>query len=417
MIKYSVRYALVFLLCIYFFTKSVFAQAPIKTDSVQAIKKVRPKDIFDVLSKKFKRKIEIDTLEIKTYENHDSSKATVFSLLPYINYSLATRWAFGGMVSNYYYLDKKYGTNLSTTDILAVYTFREQLIIRAKSTIWPKANKYNFVGDWRFMKYPSFTFGLGPNTSFKDRVLINYNYIRIYQNVFKELYKSFYAGLGYKIDYHYNVKQLSTGFVSDFDRYLVGNQNTTVASGPTVNLLYDSRGNLMNPIGNRFYGYLSYRYNTPFLGSNNEWQSLIIDVRKYVKLPLRSTNVLAFWSYNWLTFGGNPAYLDLPSTGWDANDNQGRGYIQGRFRSSNLVSFETEYRFSITRNKVLGGVIFGSVQSVSNLKTFDFETAYPAIGSGIRLKINKFTNTNLSIDFAIGVKGAKSVFFNLGEIF
>ena len=396
---------------------SVYAQNRNQSDSLLRVRKVRTKDIFDVLSKTFKRKITIDTLEIKSYENHDSSKATVFSLLPYINYSLATRWAFGGMVSSYFYMDKNHNTNLSTTDVLAVYTFREQLIVRAKSTIWPKANKYNFVSDWRFMKYPSFTFGLGPNTNFKDRVLVNYNYIRIYQNVFKKLFKSFYAGLGYKLDYHYNVKQLTKGFTSDFGRYIEGNQTTTIASGPTINLLYDSRGNLMNPLGDRFYGYLSYRYNTSYLGSNNDWQSLIFDVRKYIKLPFRSTNVLALWSYNWLTFGGNPAYFDLPSTGWDANDNQGRGYIQGRLRSSNLISFEAEYRFSITKNKVLGGVIFGNVQSVSNMKTMVFDKAYPAIGSGIRLKINKFTNTNLSIDFAVGVKGSKSIFFNLGETF
>ncbi len=59
-----------------------------------------------------------------------------------------------------------------------------------------------------------------------------------------------------------------------------------------------------------------------------------------------SPNILALWSYNWLTLSGTPPYLMLPSTGWDKTFNTGRGYIQGRFRSNNMLDAEAEYRDS-----------------------------------------------------------------------
>jgi len=413
---YSSGQYLVCILFLVFSIRSSFAQIPVQIDTTKEVKMVRPKDIFDVLAKTFRKKLGADSIEIE-YVNPDSTKVTALSLLPYVNYSLVTNWAFGGKVGTYFYLNKKVPTDMSTTDFGVIYTFRHQLLVKAKSSIWTKANKYNLIGDWRFMKYPSLTYGLGPGTTKSDQALINYDYLRIYQNIFDEVSGPFYVGIGYKLDYHYNVFQFPIDFISDFEKYKEGNQKTTIASGPTLNFLYDSRGNCMNPLGGRFYGYVNYRYNSPIFGSDNSWQSLIVDTRKYFNLPLKSTNVLAFWSYNWFTFGGDPAYLDLPSTGWDDSDNQGRGYIQGRLRSNNLISFETEYRFSITRNKVFGGVVFGNVQSVSQMKTFIFDKAYPAVGLGLRLKINKLTNTNLSVDYAVGINGSRSIFFNVGEIF
>jgi len=397
----------------YHFCSCIVAQHKIRGKN----KYVAAKDVFDVLSGIFRKEIVLDTLELKYPERKDSVKTTVIAVLPSVNYSVITKWAFGGFLNGSYYLNKKGNTNMSTSDLLVIYTLRQQLIAKLKSTTWTKDNGYNLIGDWRFMKYPSFTFGLGSDAAIRPGFLIDYSYLRVYQTVYRELSGYFYIGIGYKLDYHYNVKEYSNGIVSDFDIYTEGNQGKTLASGPTINFLYDSRENLVNPLGGRFYGYLSYRYNSKLTGSSTDWQSITLDARKYIKFPTKSTNILALWSYNWFTFGGNPSYLDLPSTGWDAGDNQGRGYIQGRFRSNNLLSLEAEYRFSITRNKLLGGVVFSNVQTVSEIKTMHFKEAYPAAGAGIRLKINKHTNSNLSIDVALGVNGSKTIFVNLGEIF
>jgi hypothetical protein len=153
------------------------------------------------------------------------------------------------------------------------------------------------------------------------------------------------------------------------------------------------------------------------MGSDNDWQSLIIEFRKYLKFPASSNNILAFWSYNWLTPSGKPAYLDLPSTGWDPRVNVGRGYIQGRYKGENLLYFEGEYRFPLTQNHLLGAVIFSNIQSVSEWPSNQFKAIRPGVGAGIRIKMNKYSNTNLALDYGFGTGGSQGVFVNLGEVF
>ena len=136
-----------------------------------------------------------------------------------------------------------------------------------------------------------------------------------------------------------------------------GPQSSSTSTGFTLNALYDTRDNSINPY-NGFYAMATYRDNLEFMGSNSNWESLIMDVRKYFKFPAGSRNILAFWSYDWLILKGKPPYLDLPSTNWDTYSSTGRGYIQGRFRGDEMVDFESEYRFPVTANGFLGAVVF-----------------------------------------------------------
>ena len=142
-----------------------------------------------------------------------------------------------------------------------------------------------------------------------------------------------------------------------------------------------------------------------------------MDFRKYIKPSSRSDNLLAFWSYNWFSFGGKAPYFDLPSTGWDTYSNLGREYIQGRLRGANLIYVESEYRFSITRNGLLGGVVFANAQSVTDYPTNRFETILPGAGAGMRIKVNTLSRANFGIDYGLGVEGSHGFFFHLCEVF
>ena len=46
-----------------------------------------------------------------------------------------------------------------------------------------------------------------------------------------------------------------------------------------------------------------------------------------------------------------------------------------------------------------------------------FEVFWPGVGAGLRLKFNKFSKTNICIDYAFGLNGSKGLFLNLGEVF
>ncbi|HMC84199.1 MAG TPA: hypothetical protein VKI61_01680, partial [Chitinophagaceae bacterium] len=127
--------------------------------------------------------------------------------------------------------------------------------------------------------------------------------------------------------------------------------------------------------------------------------------------------VLALWNFDWLTTNGTPPYLILPSTGWDDNYNTGRGYIQGRYRGRKMLYFESEYRFGITRNGLLGGVAFANLENFSSDLSSEYSKVFPGYGVGLRIKLNKFSGANLCVDYGFGQNGSHGFFVNLGEVF
>jgi outer membrane protein assembly factor BamA len=335
---------------------------------------------------------------------------------PAIGYTLQTKLVALAGANIAFYNGNEHNVNLSVINISLNYTQKHQIIIPVLTNIWTKRNAYNLLGNWTFYKYPEYTYGLGGSDSKETPYPISYKYFLIRETLLKRMFSDFYAGIGYNLDYHSNIQEFRNQnmIVSDFDRY--GKTARSVSSGLTLNLLYDQRRNPINP-PKGFYGNIVYRPNYIFMGSDHNWQSLLIDVRTYLKLSENSGNVLAFWSYNLFTLSGKPPYLDLPSNGWDNNTTQGRGYIQSRFRGRDLISFETEYRFRLTNNGLLGGVLFTGAQTLPNWPGNRMNSIFPSAGAGLRIKINKHSDTNLAIDYGFGIEGSKGIFINLGEAF
>ena len=339
----------------------------------------------------------------------------LFAPFPAIGYTLQTGITAIVAMNLSFYSSKNDGTNLSSIALNPAASLNySQYLVPLIFNVWSKENKFNFTGDFRYYKYPTYTYGLGGHTSLSDADLVNYSYIRIYQTTLKQIVSSkFYAGIGYNLDYHFDIKDEGAG--KDFEAYN-GNTTKTISSGLSLNLQYDSRKNINYP-EDATYANASYRYNSTLLGSNQNWESLYLEFKKFFKLSKTSHNVLAFWSLNWFTFGGKPPYFDLPSTGWDSYSNSGRGYIQGRLRGPSMLYLESEYRFGITRNGLIGGVVFVNAQSVSEWQSKKFETVLPGAGLGLRIKINKFSGANLAIDYGFGTQGSRGLFFNICEIF
>jgi outer membrane protein assembly factor BamA len=338
------------------------------------------------------------------------------SALPAAGYTLQT--GFAGVVSSNFafYTSEHSQANLSSILTSITYSQYKQIIFPVQANIWTKGNKYVFVTDWRYLKYPSLTYGLGGNTSSDSGYNINYGYLRLHQAVLKTVTKDFYVGLGYDFDYFWNISEIDPpAGKTDFQRY--GLTKTERSSGISLHLLFDNRRNAINPENGTYFS-AAYRPNFTFLGSDNNWQSLVIDTREYIRFPSSTRNVLAFWSFDWLTLGsGNPPYLLLPSTGWDAYSNTGRGYIQGRYRSKNMLYLESEYRFGILNNGLIGGVVFANAESFSDPNTGQYNYIQPGWGGGIRISLNKFSRTNLCIDYGWGLHGSGGFFVNLGEVF
>lgn len=369
---------------------------------------VTQKDITDELHFLFKKKSGDTVQEVR--------KLT-FSLLPAVGYTLTTRAAVTLTGNAAFRTDTNVAnTKISTITSSANYTQNRQFSVPLETNIWAKGNKYDFVGDIHFMKYPQASFGLGTNSWIGNVDSMDYNYIRFYEIVLRQITRYFFAGAGYIVDWHYHITNENTQapVPSDYERY--GAERTTVSTGFTLNALYDTRDNSINPY-HGFYANGTYRNNLAFLGSTRDWQSLILDIRKYFNFPKGSRNILAIWNYDWLVLNGKPPYLDLPATNWDTYSSTGRGYIQGRFRGDEMVDLESEYRFPLVANGFLGAVIFINGETFSGLNSHRLQSVQPGWGAGLRVKLNKTSRTNVDIDYGFGEQGSNGLFVNIGELF
>ncbi len=376
----------------------------------------RREDLVTISDRDFKDSVNGKKQDKKNDSLAAKKKAKNFflTILPAVGYTLQT--GFAGLISANigYYNDKEEDAKISTISSSFTYSQYNQIILPLFVNIWTKGGKYNFTSDNRYLSYPSDIFGLGGATDPNKDHTINFNQIKLHQTIVKRIFKDFYAGFGFYYDHFWNIRIISpqTRMINVFIQKEIGTNET--ASGPVIKLLYDSRTNQINS-EKGFYFNVLLRQNFQEVGSDDEWASLLIDVRKYFNFPKGSRNTLALWSFNWLTPAGDPGYLLLPSTAWDDQYNTGRGYVQSRFRGKQMVYFESEYRYRISRNGLFGGVVFFNVEKFfGNVKPYD--TFLPSYGAGLRIRLNKKSGANLCLDYGIG-KGSRGFYVNLGEVF
>jgi hypothetical protein len=398
------RTIIIFLLALLAIPPATFAQDV--TDN-----QVKQKDLLDVFGRLIKgKKDKVEKVTDTTIEDTFS-----WSVLPAVGYTLQT--GIAAIVSgNVTWHSAKYpAQRVSTVTSAITYTQYNQIMWISQWSVWGKSNLFNYPGELRVMKYPQYTYGIGSSTEAKGKYMVDYAYIRLYADALRQLGYGIYGGIGYRLDYHWGITQKPApgGTPTDFDKY--GYDNQSISSGLTFNLLLDTRDNPINAMKGTF-AKLVCRVNPNWLGSDVKWASLSLDFRKYITLkPGRQT--LAIWSYDWLTLYGDPPYLDLPSLGWDANNNTGRGYIQSRFMGKQMLYAEAEYRFAISRNGLFGGVLFGNAHTFTNWPEGRFTKVNPGMGAGLRIRLNKKSGTNIAIDYGFGLDGSKGLFVNLGEVF
>jgi outer membrane protein assembly factor BamA len=305
-----------------------------------------------------------------------------------------------------------------------------QLKIQLKANILLSRNNWYLQTDWRLYIFNLPTYGLGTGyddviapipgderfANFHEQINMSYpmdfNWIKFHNVLTRRVIPDLFVGAGYHLDYHFNIqdKTLDTdaGRLTPHYSYSVNNgfnPEYYVTSGISLNVVYDSRDNLINPYKGIF-AQASYRCNPAFLGSSQTSTVLWTEFRTYVGLSARSPrHLLAFWAYGNFLVSGKVPYLDLMATGFDQMNSSGRGYILGRWRGEDLIYGEMEYRFPISRcSDVVGGVLFANVTTASNygMNVPLFKYMRAAAGFGVRIMLNKHDRTNLVIDLGIG---------------
>ena len=402
-----------FYLFLLFFITTLSLRAQNASNAISANNQVRDtaikRDLIDIAKSlfKIKPKPRIDTGEKRIY----FSALPIGANVPGGGRALITSTSAG------FYLGNRKTTNISNVTFTPYSNFKSRFGLPLRSNIWLKDNSWNILGDTRFLVYPQYTWGLGSGHN-DDKILIDYKYVRFYQSALKRIKPYMYVGLGYNLDYFINAKT-SGADLEQFSGYAYGTTagKNEFSSGVSLNLLYDTRNNSINPLPGCYLNII-LRNNPVYLGSKTNWQSLYVDARKYIPLNKKAhqQNVLALWTYAWTGLSSAIPYLNLPSIGWDPYNRSGRGIEQNRYRGKGLIYFESEYRRDITNNGLLGFVVFANATAVTETEKNRFRNIHPAVGSGLRLKFNKSSNTNIAVDYGLS-KGYSGFMINLGEAF
>ena len=384
----------------------------IMADSVAAMPvdttEVARRDAVDLLRGWFHRPI--------STEMEGTSFGIDWSLLPTISYNPVYGFAFGVLLSG----AGRLGPNTTRYSQLAVsanYSSEGQLQAQVRGDMYEAGGNYLAKIDLRYLDTERSTWGLGTITPDQQEYPMEFALWRAYATLYRRASGPVFVGVGYHYDEYQDIvdQRAAAGESTPFSEYSGGVPSLTRASGLSLNVLADTRDNLVNPTGGYYLSWSTRDY-PEGLGSDKTWQELLVEMRVYPHVPRRSDNVLAFWLYGWMTFGPAP-YLNLPADGWDTYGRGARGYLQGRIRGANQIYFETEYRFGITRDGLLGGVAFFNATMTTDPDTQVFSGSDHAVGVGLRLKFNKHTNTNLAIDHGWGEEGSRGWFLGMAEVF
>jgi hypothetical protein len=347
-----------------------------------------------------------------------------------------------GVVGNLgMYLGPPSSTSISSLQAVALYSTMSQLTLQITSTVLTSRNVWEFQGDWRFLLFNQKTWGLGtgPQAMSALPMVEDFNLVRVHQAVFRKVWGELYAGIGYRLDAYYDVVEKDMDLASAAPVPSPGyayslaygfDPRQQAVSGATLAALYDSRDSNLDPYRG-IYAYASVTANPTWLGSSQASTRVDAQFRTYFSLSDDvPRNVIGVWLYYAGITSGVAPYLALPAIGWDQRNRTGRGYVQGRWRGTHELYAEAEWRFRITNNGLLGGVVFANAEtfaapafqasgpgwSYSSEKVGLLQQVRPAGGFGLRFMMNRDSRSNVALDFAFG-ESYFGVWFNAGEYF
>jgi len=343
-------------------------------------------------------------------------------------------YSFGGKT-----LGNPASTTFSILNAGAFLSFSGLPTIKIRHNIFTSDNQWNFVGTWLLGRTVAIDNGVGTgsksqsdgnftlnNVVFYNNAaafLINYTYFTFNERAYRKITKHLYAGAGLGFDVYDNIIDPGTGNTTRSHNYTYSLRNGFSPSGYSANGIlfnfqYNSRDQPNRPYKG-IYADLVLKVNQSWLGSERSAEQLKVEFRKYWSLSKTNPEtVIAFWSWSDYLLGGSVPYLDLPGNGSDDYGRTGRGYLPSRFKGRSFVYNEAELRFPITENKLLSAVTFINEETASSQNKIKLLQHWePGTGAGLRLLFNKYTRSNICIDYGQGNYGSKGLYLKVNEVF
>jgi len=356
------------------------------------------------------------------------AKKSTTAILPSFGYNPSLGFLIGAKMAGVKQLGDPANTRLSAFSLEALITSKGVITVQARHNVFKAANKWNIQGNWQFSKFLVADYNVG--TGNKDYITksdstfpIKFNVIRFTEGVYRRIGKNFYAGAGvtFNIRNKINDEKLDSLGSTPHQRYSLRNGFDTLkysSNGFAFGFEYNTRDHPLRSYSGT-YVEVVLRVNPEWMGSSKESVQFYYDLRKYIGLSKKNPeHILAFWLIASFRLSGTIPYLELPATGSDMYGRSGRGYTISRFKGPSYTYWESEWRFPITRNKLLSGVAFFNLQTASDdLGKGVFDYWEPGGGAGLRVLLKKGSRSTMCLDYARGKYGSKGIFFGLNEVF
>jgi len=396
----------------------------------------RQSDAKDIIRSMFRKKGKSDTIK---------DKHPYLSVLPSAAFNPSVGFAVGVTATGGTVYGNPATTSFSVYNTNAYISTFGLFSFELKENTFTSNNLYNIQGGIQAGKTVALDYGVGtgrrvqgdgsfainsfPLANNADVFPIDFTYLKINERIYRRIFDNIYAGAGLIFDFYTNiddVREVGPNLGTHNYRYsqIYGYPTDGYqANGLLFNIEYNSRDQTNRPYKGLYADFV-VRLNETWLGSNHKATQLKTEIRKYFSLSKKNPeHVLAFWVWGAYMLNGTIPYLELPGTGSDAANRLGRGYTVGRFKGPSFFYGEGEWRFPLTANKLLSGVAFANFQTADNQARVAarnirlFEYMEPGGGVGLRLLFNKYSRSNLCIDYGRGNYGSSGLFLGLNEVF
>jgi len=356
--------------------------------------------------------LKIDSTNTKPKEDKVAQtieKVFKYFPLPFAGYSTETSTVFGITKYNGFKIkSKKLADSLiqpSSILLYGYYTMNNQYKIYANIDLMHGDNKFNSKFEFLLLDYPSLYFGIGDNTTEDKEILIDFKNIMLSPSFDYNFFENMYIGGKYTFNNYIEVKPIEQDtFIRD--KQITDNEG--IQSGLGARFFREKRDNRIRAKRGS-YVFISFDAYTHIIGSEHDYTSFTMDLRKYYT-PIPQLTIAGQF-YTEIKAGDVP----IQSMAVLGGTERMRGIYENRYRDKTVSMAQLELRFPIFW--IIGGTTFAGMGQVApSYGDFTMDGFKYGYGAGIRLLIDEKTSSVLRFDISFREDG-HSIFIGFNEAF
>ncbi|WP_073120856.1 BamA/TamA family outer membrane protein [Reichenbachiella agariperforans] len=352
-----------------------------------------------------------DSPEMSKFDAFNKRAEVLFQILPFpiYSYSQETGQVYGLVKYNLINIVK--GDTVSAASsfsALASASALGQIKFVMGSRVYLKEDRIVLQGEASYINFPQFFLGIGNDVTREGLEEISTKSLNFVNSaLFAVNYsKTVYTGVSQEFRNYYEVEKDSSSYLNV--NQVPGFEGGAI-SGVGPAFIYDTRDHRYNSRTGA-YIFTSYKYFGKYLGSDFDYGTFTLDVRKFINPWMN--HVIGFQAYTELNTGAVPFY----SLALLGGSERMRGYYEGAIRDKAIADVQVEYRMPVW--KIFGMVAFASAGRVApDYSAMQLKDVWMSGGLGLRVMVDSKNRANLRMDFGWGQEGAKAFVIGFTESF